>query len=76
VETAPWKEQQLWRDRYRFFKKWYGWRGTLGVRVACMDRLVWRVLAQIAKLRPGHIPVLMAQGLALYRTLDRNRDGA
>jgi hypothetical protein len=53
VETAPWKERQLWRDRYRFFRKWYGRRGTLGVRLACLNRAVTRALAQFALGWPG-----------------------
>jgi GT2 family glycosyltransferase len=75
VETAPWKERQLWRDRYRYFKKWYGLWGTLGVRVACLDRMAWRVLAQLVKGRPGKIAPLFQQGLALFRALDQAQNG-
>ena len=75
VETAPWKERQLWRDRYRYFKKWYGFAGTLGVRLACLDRMVWRVLAQFAKGRPGRSSTQLKQGLALFRALDQAQNG-
>jgi GT2 family glycosyltransferase len=75
VETAPWKERQLWRDRYRFFDKWYGWRGTLGVRFACLSRLKARLLAQGVKGRFGAIPGVWKEGMALYRTLGSPENG-
>lgn len=76
VETAPWKERQLWRDRYRFFSKWYGAAGRLGVRAACLDRGIWRVLAQLVKGRPGQIPHLIDLSRRLYTALNEKRNGA
>lgn len=76
VETAPWKERQLWRDRYRYFSKWYGAAGRLGVRAACMDRGIWRVLAQLVKGRPGQIPHLIGLSRRLYAALGEERNGA
>jgi GT2 family glycosyltransferase len=69
VETAPWKERQLWRDRYRYYRKWYGWRGTLGVRSACISRGLWRVLAQVLKGRFGEIPRIAKLSVSLCRCL-------
>ena len=69
VVTTPWKERQLWRDRFRFFRKWYGRRGTTGVRLACLHRAATRALAQFAQGRPGRALPLWREGLALYRTL-------
>jgi GT2 family glycosyltransferase len=76
VETAPWKERQLWRDRYRFFRRWYGSAGTAGVRFACLHRMLTRVLAQLPKGRPAQMRRLWQEGLALYRTLAEERNGA
>lgn len=70
VETAPWKERQLWSDRYRFFGKWYGLRATPGVRLACITRGLARVLAQLAKGRPSEIPHILQLSRDLYRALD------
>jgi GT2 family glycosyltransferase len=75
VETAPWKERQLWRDRYRFFSKWYGPAGRLGVRAACLDRGLWRILAQLLKGRPHQIPALLDLSRRLYTTLNEPRNG-
>lgn len=76
VETAPWKERQLWRDRYRYFHKWYGWRGTLGTRLACISRGLTRILAQLPKGRLGAIPGIWRLSVALYRALDQPHNGA
>jgi len=75
VETALWKERQLWRDRYRYFGKWYGAAGRLGVRAACLDRGMWRVLAQVVKGRPRQIPPLIELSRRLYATLDEEHNG-
>ncbi|MFN3649559.1 MAG: glycosyltransferase family 2 protein [Armatimonadota bacterium] len=75
VETAPWKERQLWRDRYRFFRRWYGTRGTLGVRFACLHRSVTRTLAQLVQGRPGNIAPMWRHGLDLYRALSEEYNG-
>jgi len=75
VETASWKERQLWRDRYRFFGKWYGAAGRLGVRAACLDRGIWRMLAQVVKGRPRQIPALVALSRRLYAALGEDRNG-
>lgn len=72
VETAPWKERQLWRDRYRYFRKWYGTRGTVGVRAACWSRGAARVLAQLAKGRPGKIARVYRVSRDLCGALDKN----
>lgn len=71
VETAPWKERQLWQDRYRFFRKWYGLAGSLGVRFACLDRGVTRVGAQFLKGRVGQVPALIKLSRELYQALGR-----
>jgi GT2 family glycosyltransferase len=76
VETAPWKERQLWRDRYRFFRKWYGARGALGVRLACLHRAATRAVAQLAQGRVGRALPLWREGLALYRTLNDLTNGS
>lgn len=75
VETAPWKERQLWRDRYRYFHKWYGLRGTLGVRCACISRGVFRVLAQLARGRFRNVAPVAALSVALYRSLAETANG-
>ncbi len=69
VDTAPWKERRLWQDRYRFFHRWYGFPGALGVRAACLHRGLTRALAQLARGRPADAPRLVREGLALYRAL-------
>jgi len=76
VETALWKERQLWQDRYRYFRKWYGLAGTLGVRSACISRGLWRSLAQVVKLRPAQLRKVVGISVALYRALDSTRNGA
>jgi N-acetylglucosaminyl-diphospho-decaprenol L-rhamnosyltransferase len=76
VNTAPWKERQLWRDRYRYFRKWYGAVGTLGVRFACGSRLWTRVAAQVVKGRPRRIAPLWREGRELGRALTSGVDGA
>lgn len=73
VETAPWKERQLWQDRYRFFTRWYGSRGALGVRFACLHRGLTRILAQCVKGRPGQIPGLWRTSGDLYQALGKAR---
>ena len=75
VETAPWKEAQLWRDRYRYYRRWYGALGTLGVRCACLHRGVTRVLAQAAKGRLRRIIPLANFSWQLYRGLGSDRNG-
>lgn len=75
VNTAPWKERQLWLDRWRYYRKWYGRRGTLGVRYACLSRLAARLAAQLVKGRPGQLPALWREGMALYRALGSADDG-
>lgn len=69
VETVGWKERQLWRDRYRFYRKWCGPKGTLGVRFACLTRLKVRLLAQLLKGRPLKLGEIWREGLGLYRAL-------
>ena len=75
VETAPWKERQLWRDRYRFFAKWYGRRGTAGVRFACLHRGLTRLLAQGVTGRFGAVPGVWRQSLGLCQALGGGEDG-
>ncbi|HTE18628.1 MAG TPA: glycosyltransferase family 2 protein [Armatimonadota bacterium] len=75
VETAPWKERQLWRDRYRYFAKWYGLRGTAGVRFSCLHRGLTRLLAQVVTGRMGALRGVGAQSVALYRALGSEGDG-
>jgi GT2 family glycosyltransferase len=74
VETASWKERQLWKDRYRYYEKWYGVRGTLGVRFACIHRAITRALAQVVKGRFGRVGPIWRVGLDLYRSLDARDD--
>lgn len=75
VETAPWKERQLWRDRYRFFRKWYGMVGTLGVRSACCHRGITRVLAQVVTGRFGAVPAIWRLSRDLQRGLAETHNG-
>lgn len=76
VETARWKERQLWQDRYRYFRKWYGVAGAIGVRSACISRGIWRALAQVVKARPAQLRQVIAISIALYRALGRDNNGA
>lgn len=75
VETVGWKERQLWRDRFRFYRKWYGAKGTLGVRFACLTRLKVRLLSQILTGRWRSVRRVWRDGLRLYRTMDTPENG-
>lgn len=75
VETVGWKERQLWRDRYRFYRKWYGTKGTLGVRFAFLTRLKARLLAQVLKGRTQQLGEVWHEGVALHRGLAGSENG-
>jgi GT2 family glycosyltransferase len=74
--TAAWRDRQLWRDRYRYYRKWHGALGTAGTRFACGHRLLTRVLAQLPKGRLSRIPEIWREGAALWRALNDGADGA
>jgi GT2 family glycosyltransferase len=76
VETARWKERQLWRDRARFFRKWYGSPGVLAVTCACLSRWAVRVLAQLARGRWRRLPEVAREGWELLRGLRSPLNGA
>ncbi len=75
VDTAPWKERQLWRDRYRFFTKWYGIAGALGVRSACFSRAVARTLSHLVTGRWGTARDVWKLGIDLCRAMDEPENG-
>ena len=75
VETAGWKERQLWRDRYRYFRKWYGLRGTSGVRFACFTRGVVRLLSHVLTGRWKSLPAVWRTSTELWSALDGPQNG-
>lgn len=48
VQTFEKAEAQIFGDRYRYFRKWYGWRGSLAVRSALWSRVGYEALVELA----------------------------
>jgi N-acetylglucosaminyl-diphospho-decaprenol L-rhamnosyltransferase len=48
VQTFDKAEAQIFGDRYRYFRKWYGWRGALAVRCALWSRVGYEALVELA----------------------------
>ena len=55
MQTAPWAERQMWRDRYRYCGKWYGIAGRLGVRFAILSRAAALLLLHTLRGRFGRL---------------------
>lgn len=41
-------EAQLWGDRYRYYRKWFGWRGAFSTHAALWSRLGYEALWELA----------------------------
>jgi hypothetical protein len=52
VRTFEQAEQQVYGDRYRYYRKWFGRRGALSVRAALWSRVACEALAALAT---GHV---------------------
>jgi N-acetylglucosaminyl-diphospho-decaprenol L-rhamnosyltransferase len=70
VLTAPWKERQVWRDRYRYCRKWYGVAGTAGVRFAILSRLALKAGAQLIRGRFAKMKADCRDEMLLLRALN------
>ncbi len=65
VKTAPWVERQLWSDRSRYYRKWYGLHGWAATATACLSRLAARCLSQVVTGRIGSLPRTWREGVEL-----------
>ncbi len=50
VKTFDRAEAQVLGDRYRYYRKWYGWRGGAAVRLALWSRIGYEALVEFAHL--------------------------
>ncbi len=48
VQTFEKAEAQVYGDRYRYFRKWYGWRGGLTIRWVIWSRITYEALSEVA----------------------------
>ncbi len=48
VGTFDRAEAQVYGDRYRYFRKWFGWRGAMAVPGALWSRIVYESLVELA----------------------------
>lgn len=67
VRTFDRAEAQVYGDRYRYFQKWYGWRGCLAVRVALWSRIGFEALNELVHLQGRAAARKMQRGLRLSR---------
>jgi GT2 family glycosyltransferase len=47
VATFDRAESQVYGDRYRYYRKWFGWRGGLAVRSALWSRVAYEALGEL-----------------------------
>jgi N-acetylglucosaminyl-diphospho-decaprenol L-rhamnosyltransferase len=75
VQTADWSQNQLWRDRHRYCAKWYGFRGTLGVRFALVSRTTADVLRHSLRFRFRSALEVWRRGIVTHWKLRGKPDG-
>ena len=46
VGTTPLSEGRVYGDRYRYYRKWFGWRGALAIRSALWSRVGIEMLSE------------------------------
>lgn len=69
VGTSDQSDARVYTDRYRYFRKWYGWRGGVAVRLALWSRFAYEALAELTH---GHFRFAarkIARALRLNRAL-------
>lgn len=47
VSTFERAEAQVYGDRYRYYRKWFGWRGALAVRCAMWSTVAYEALGEL-----------------------------
>jgi GT2 family glycosyltransferase len=48
VATFERADSQVYGDRFRYYRKWFGWRGALAVRTALWSRVWYETLVELA----------------------------
>jgi GT2 family glycosyltransferase len=48
VATFERADAQIYGDRFRYYRKWFGWRGALAVRTALWSRVGYETLVELA----------------------------
>lgn len=69
VQTFDRAEAQVYGDRYRYFRKWFGWRGGLAVRCALWSRALYEACVEVAHLNVSFACRKLARGMRLNRAL-------
>lgn len=75
VQSTPWAERQLWRDRYRYCSKWYGGLGRMGVRFALCTHAAVEGLRHISKGRFRRAGDAFRDHLQIHRAFRDEADG-
>jgi GT2 family glycosyltransferase len=69
VQTFDRAEAQIFGDRYRYFRKWYGWRGAFAVRFALWSRVWYEALVELAHGDLKFAARKFRRGLSLSRAM-------
>jgi hypothetical protein len=69
VATYERADSQVYGDRYRYFRKWYGWRGGLAVRTALWSRVAYETIVELAHGDLRFAARKIRRGLKLNRAL-------
>ena len=69
VATSPEGEAPVYGDRYRYCRKWFGWRGGVAVRWALWSSTVYDALAGLLRGRVRQAAGKLARGVRLNRAL-------
>lgn len=72
VGTFDRADTQVYGDRFRYFRKWYGWRGGLAVRTALWSRVGYEALVELAHGDFRFAARKLQRGLRLNRALVTN----
>lgn len=73
VKTFDRAEAQVFGDRYRYYRKWFGWRGALAIRTALWSRVGYEAFVEFAHLNWRFAWRKVQRGLRLNRALVGSR---
>jgi len=69
VGTFTLADAQVYGDRYRYYRKWFGWKGALAVRTALWSRVWYETLTELAHGDLRFAARKLQRGIRLNRAL-------
>lgn len=69
VATVATLHSQVYGDRYRYYRKWFGWRGAVVVRLALWSRVAHEALTELLHGDPGSATRKIRRGLQVHRAM-------